>query len=283
VQLARPRLEQADAHAQPQQQQRNRQAESPLGYEARAKGLEHDEPRVTQRAAPTPTLVLALARVKETVHRREAMELLTHDILYEDEWLLVLAKPAGLLQRDGHIGYLGLQHRLDVETSGLLVFARREDANRPLSQAFAERRTEKVYLAVTARPGTLPQQPWSVRDHLAPNKRGHPPMVSVRSGGDPAWTDFVLRDVAERALLIEARLHTGRRHQIRVHLSGLGMAILGDRDYGPATASLAPRVLLHAWKLALAHPHTGAALAWRCPPPLDFRTAALHLGLAVPE
>jgi RluA family pseudouridine synthase len=248
-------------------------------------------------------LVLALARVKETVHLRVAMELQPHDILYEDEWLLVLAKPAGLpvhatldpqrdhviaalgrhlLQRDGHIGYLGLQHRLDVETSGLLVFARREEANRPLSQAFAERRTEKVYLAVTARPATLPQQPWSVRDHLAANKRGRPPMVSVRCGGDPAWTDFVLRDVSDRALLVEARLHTGRRHQIRVHLCGLGMAILGDRDYGPATALLAPRVLLHAWRLALAHPHTGDAMAWLCPPPLDFRTAAIRLGLTVP-
>lgn len=252
---------------------------------------------------PHATFGPALARVKETVHRRGSMDLSPHDILYEDAWLLAVAKPPGvpvhatldahrdhlvacvgrlLLRRDGHIGYLGLQHRLDVDTSGIVVFSRLEEANRPLSQAFADRHTVKRYLAVTVRPLALPDETFTVRDHLAPNKRGKPPMISVRSGGDAAWTDFAVRAVGTDALLIEARLHTGRRHQIRTHLSGLGLPILGDRDNGPATAHLAARLLLHAWRLTLPHPHTGQPLEVHAPPPLDFRQAAERLGLPLP-
>lgn len=235
------------------------------------------------------------------------MELDAGSLLYEDDWLVAVAKPAGipvhatldphrdhleaalgrwLVARDGAVGYLTLQHRLDVDTSGVVVLARRPEANLALARAFADRTVRKTYLALTARPDVLPQDAWTVRNHLASKKNQQPPVAAVRSGGDPAHTDFVLRQAAPSALLVEARPRTGRRHQIRVHLADAGMPILGDGDYGirdaRADSRRAPRLMLHAWRLELAHPGTGAPWAVTCPVPADMRATAMRLAMLLP-
>lgn len=230
------------------------------------------------------------------------MEFAADHLLYEDEALIAVAKPAGtpvhatldpkrdhlvaalsrwLAARDGAVGYLTLLHRLDVDTSGVVVLARSPEANLILSKAFAERTAHKTYLALTAVPALLPPSTWTVRNHLA-NKKNRP-VAAVRSGGDPAHTEFALLHAAQAALLVQARPHTGRRHQIRVHLADAGMPILGDEDYGMHGKSGAPRLMLHAWRLELAHPVSGAQWTLTCPIPADMRSVAARLRLDLPR
>lgn len=222
-------------------------------------------------------------------------------ILYEDAWLLAIDKPPGLpvhatldphrdhlltalarllLARDGAQGYLGLQHRLDLDTSGVLLLTRDAAINPQISQAFSQRQATKTYLAVTARPAVLPPLQWQVRNFLGRGARGGPRVQAVRSGGDRAETQLRLLDEAATALLIEAQPHTGRRHQIRVHLADAGMPLHGDRDYGGPPAS---RVFLHARHLTLTHPIHGTPLTISAPLPADFLAALKRLGLHLPD
>lgn len=229
-------------------------------------------------------------------------------ILFEDDWLLVVDKPAGLptdptvdktrpsvsagvreflKQRDGTESYLGTQHRLDRDTSGVLLFSRDPKANRSLSSLFATRAVRKTYLALTTA-GTPCPDAWDVENYLGVvgqvgrcARQG-----AVRSGGDPAHTSFRVLERLRNALLVEARPHTGRTHQIRAHLAECGHPIYGDTLYGgPTRWGPAPdgqdvtRVLLHAASLEFTHPATGAELNIRSPLPPDFtaRLATLRL------
>jgi len=220
-------------------------------------------------------------------------------VRYEDDWLIVVDKPAGLpthatidparphlhgavqLLLAGRVGpagdpdgpgpavpYLAVHHRLDVETTGLVLFAKDRSVNAALAEAFATRQVVKEYLAVCR--GALPQPAWTVRNHLgriSPANRAAR-YGAVRHGGDPAETAFrFIRRLADGALLVEARPRTGRTHQIRVHLAGCGLPIVGDRLYSGAVG---PRVLLHAWRLRLPHPVTGATLAVDSEIPADL-------------
>lgn len=228
------------------------------------------------------------------------MELLDHAVVYLDDALLVLDKPPGLpvhatldpgrdhllaaaarlLARRGlEAAGLGLGHRLDVGTSGLIAVGRRPEVTARLAAQFADRTVQKVYLALTVRVDPLPDGKLEVRNHLAANKtRRGPPMIAVRSGGDRAWTSLTVVQASGQAVHWQAQLHSGRRHQIRAHLSGLGMPLVGDVDYAsPLTAS---RPMLHATRLCLAHPLTGAALGFSAPLPQDYLAAAVRYGIA---
>lgn len=214
------------------------------------------------------------------------------EILYEDQDIVVIDKPPGLPTQAGqdprrpHLygllqeqrgEKLFLHHRLDRDTSGVLLLGRHPRANKGLTDLFREHRLEKVYWALT-RPGSEPVPAENgevvVRDHLAPvrgQNRQLTRMVRVKSGGWSAETRLRLLESLGPAEFWEARPLTGRTHQIRVHLAGLKRPILGDPLYGGKSTEV-PRLLLHARSLRFRHPVTGAELTVESPVPRDFQT-----------
>lgn len=235
----------------------------------------------------------ALELFEEDAPPRARIELTERDLLHEDEDLIAVSKPSGLLsqasrdpRRDHLIAalgrlwerrgeappYLALHHRLDLETSGVMVLARSRRANKGLTRAFRERLAEKTYLALTQTPpGPLPE---CVDNHLSgdpSSKRGR--QLEVHAGGQRAITRIEVRARMARAYEVAAHPETGRRHQIRAHLASVGAPILGDPLYGGPThvgTARVPRVMLHAWRLGLPHPVSGEYLTLESPPPDDF-------------
>jgi 23S rRNA pseudouridine1911/1915/1917 synthase len=224
------------------------------------------------------------------------------DVLYEDAALVVIDKPPGLVMHPapGHwTGTLlnalvhhmaqaegagddplrarpGLVHRLDKGTSGVLVIAKTDRAHRELSRQFRLHSIRRVYLALvdgTVRRGGHIDQPLG-RD---PRDRRR---VSPRSErARRAVTDYrVAERLGAHATLLEVRPQTGRLHQIRAHLAGIGHAVLGDTRYGAAPFPLAlGRPMLHAAVLGFVHPSTGAYMEHRAPLPPDMERALAHL------
>ncbi|MDP4706869.1 MAG: RluA family pseudouridine synthase [Cyanobium sp. MAG_237] len=197
-------------------------------------------------------------------------------VLYADPWLLALVKPSGLLSQPGLGPELAdslisraqerwpevrLVHRLDRDTSGLILLARDATTHRVLSAAFAERRVRKTYLAMVQ---GLPADRGGIIDQPLARIATRPPLygvVPLESGGKSAFTRWrvLRRFVGSSLLLLQPR--TGRSHQLRVHLAALGHPVLGDPLYGdPASA---PRMQLHAAGLQLLHPATGKPLHLR--------------------
>jgi 23S rRNA pseudouridine1911/1915/1917 synthase len=177
-----------------------------------------------------------------------------------------------------------LVHRLDRETSGVCVLGRTRESVRALSEAFRAGSPAKTYLALTARAPSPPEgsiEAPLARDPLRPGRR------AVAAGGEPATTRYrTVRSAASGVSLVECRPESGRTHQLRVHLAHLGAPLLGDPRYGGPrrVADVAvPRVMLHALRLALAHPVTGAPLDLQAPLPEDFRTVAQLLVPAATE
>jgi 23S rRNA pseudouridine955/2504/2580 synthase len=222
-------------------------------------------------------------------------------VRFEDAWLLAVDKPPGLptqptvdarraslfssvqawlRARDGADAYLGLHHRLDRDTSGLVLFTKDRRANVGVAGLFAGKTLRKTYQALAVA-GPAVADAWTVDNHLGPigRERQATRYGAVRSGGDPARTEFRILERLSGALLVEARPLTGRTHQIRVHLAEGGHAILGDTHYGgPAQLRAGsdgavvtpPRVMLHAARLEFVHPMTGAVLDITSPLPADF-------------
>ena len=221
----------------------------------------------------------------------EAMAL---EILFEDDDLLVLNKPAGLVMHPGaghqqhtlvnallaHCKNLsgiggkerpGIVHRLDKETSGALVIAKNDATHRDLARQFAARTMGKIYLALVA--GT-PRKATGVIDKAIARHPVHRQRMSIaRRQGRSAKTEYrVLRSSGDVSL-VECTLHSGRTHQIRVHLHDLGHPVLGDKLYGGKRAGDFPRQMLHAWKLNFRHPRTGEPMNFTAPIPSDFEDA----------
>lgn len=197
--------------------------------------------------------------------------------LHEDPDLLVVWKPPGLAMHPGpghgtdtvlnalvgawpdllHLGAereWGLVHRLDRGTSGLLLVARSAAAHAALVEAFAARRVTKEYLALVA--------------GAPPGAEGE---VDEPVDGKPARTRWEVVERGPAAALVRAWPETHRMHQVRLHLAGLGCPVLGDARHGGDRGPRAPRLALHAHRLALAHPTTGAPLALEAPLPRDLR------------
>jgi RluA family pseudouridine synthase len=216
-------------------------------------------------------------------------------VLFEDRWLIAVSKPPGLQthasadpSRPDLFGlvsrrlapaaegraYLALHHRLDVGTSGVVLFATDPAANAGLARAFAERRVAKTYEALTVRPATMPTARWTSRGSLAATGSGRRARVGVVAGGQPAETAFRVVGQFARALHVEAIPKTGRKHQIRAHLAAAGLPILGDRRYGGPSSiagATVPRVMLHAATIRFDHPVTGCQTEIRAPRPSDFQ------------
>ncbi|MCM2323214.1 MAG: RluA family pseudouridine synthase [Oligoflexia bacterium] len=224
-----------------------------------------------------------------------AFQMSPERILFEDEWLIAVNKPAGLptqptldearenlfaavrkflMERDHNPqAYVGLHHRLDRDTSGVVLFTKSKDANAGVAELFAGHGARKSYQALTSLPrGTDgPLAEWTIKNYLgkAPGPGKKARFTAVRSGGDFAHTEFRVLGRLARGLHVEARPLTGRTHQIRVHLAGAGLPILGDDFYGAPRGS-ASRVMLHAASLTFVHPIHKKELSISSPLPEDF-------------
>jgi len=234
--------------------------------------------------------VTLLPRPEETAFRPEEIAL---DVVHEDGDVLVVAKPAGLVVHPGSGNWAGtmlnallhrvpalktlpragIVHRLDKETSGLLVVAKNEAAMQDLVRQLQARTVKRTYLAIVR--GSVPD----AGTVEAPIGR-HPTQrtrMAVVPGGKPAITHYRVRERFGAHALVECDLETGRTHQIRVHLASIGHPLEGDPVYGARGARRLPRQALHAWKLAFVHPGTGKKVHFTAPPPADFEALVAEL------
>ena len=220
-------------------------------------------------------------------------------VLYEDDDVVIVDKPAGLLtvptearekdtlwsrvlfylqHRYGGRPYAGIVHRLDKETSGAVVFARRRDALHFLQDRFREHAIDREYVALVA--GSPPNEGSYDQDLVRePGLRRR--VAKPGQAGRRAVTHYRTLERLPGASLVAARLETGRTHQIRVHFSAAGHPVLGDRVYGPREAGPedlgAPRQMLHARTLGFPHPSTGRRVSAESPLPEDFAAALAAL------
>ena len=221
-------------------------------------------------------------------------EVIPLEILFEDDDLVVINKPPGLVVHPGaghrehtlvnallnHCATLsgiggkerpGIVHRLDKETSGSLVVAKNDATHRDLSKQFAARTVEKIYLALVA--GKLRKPAGAIEGKIGRHPVHRKQMSATTLRGRVAKTEYRVVRSSDRATLIECRLHSGRTHQIRVHLHHLGHAVLGDKIYAPRLTKDFPRQMLHAWKLGFRHPRTQEWKSFEAPVPDDFAAA----------
>jgi len=223
--------------------------------------------------------------------RPEAIPL---NVLFEDDDLIVINKPAGLVVHPGsgqpehtlvnallhHSAHLsgiggkerpGIVHRLDKETSGSLVVAKNDEAHRSLSTQFESRTVDKIYLALVA--GKLRKTAGTIEEKIGRHPKYRQQMSVQSSRGRAAKTEYRVVSSSNEMSLVECKLHSGRTHQIRVHLHHLGHPVLGDKVYGARFAKTFPRQMLHAWKLGFEHPRSGERKNFEAPLPQDFQSA----------
>jgi 23S rRNA pseudouridine1911/1915/1917 synthase len=216
------------------------------------------------------------------------------NVVWQDEHLLVVDKPAGLVvhpargHREGTLSQMlsgraaggvgggdpdrpGIVHRLDRDTSGLLVVARSEEAHRLLQDALRRRLIEREYLALVE--GLPPARSGTIEAPIGRNPRVRTRMAVGGAGSREARTHFTLERALSGVSLLRLRLDTGRTHQIRVHLQAIGHPVCGDPEYGtPGTLGL-ERQFLHATRIAFDHPITGERVDVTSPLPDDLRAA----------
>ncbi|MFT5423033.1 MAG: 23S rRNA pseudouridine1911/1915/1917 synthase [Phycisphaerales bacterium] len=238
-------------------------------------------------------------------------ERVTFRIRHEDDSLIVVQKRSGLVTQPGighqhdtllnglfaHCGEMlqnlgaardfGLVHRLDGETSGLLVVAKRGRAYDHLREQFAERSVRKFYWAISHKAprdteGVIKRP---IEEVVKRNSRyTSTKTAKLVSSGKPAVTAYRVLDSNYNAALIEARPVTGRLHQVRVHLASIGCAVLGDAHYGPKSVNNAShRLALHSHRLCFTHPETGEAMDFRTSWPQDLKKILGRVGLARPD
>ncbi len=229
------------------------------------------------------------------------MKLDENRILFRDQDLIVIDKPAGmatqpapsryqgtlyaelqnLLQdpkRRGQRPSIGMVQRLDLDTSGVMVFSIHKRAHKKMTEAFLGRDIDKTYWALVA--GIPQEEKGKFSSHLA-KRRSTNLMVSVERGGKQAETLYHLLQSMDLASMVEVQLITGRSHQIRAHFSEAGLPLLGDVAYGgPRTINDLdiPRQMLHSRELSFCHPVTGKEMVFRASPPSDFANILRHLG-----
>ena len=219
-------------------------------------------------------------------------------VRYEDDDLLVVDKPAGVVVHParGHVsgtlsqalagvaaggedGRPGIVHRLDRDTSGLLVVARSAEAHRRLKRALQAREITREYVALVE--GRPPARTGTIDAPIGRDRRVRTRMSTDTDAPRDAVTQFEVAEALPRTTLLDVRLETGRTHQIRVHLQAIGHPVVGDPEYGTAGRLGLARQFLHAARLRFAQPFSGAPVDVRSPLPEDL-AAALERARAEP-
>lgn len=249
--------------------------------------------RASDTLSAGATLRLVIPPVAESEMRAEAIPL---SIVYEDDDLLVVDKPAGLVVHPapGHatgtlvnallhhaealpgiagVARPGLVHRLDKDTSGLLIVAKDDLAQSSLMAQLKARRVKKTYLALVQ--GSVAAEVGRIEAPIGRDPAERKRMAVV-AGGREATTGYRVRERFAGWTLLEVDLVTGRTHQIRVHLAEIGHPIAGDPTYGNGTSRRGPegttRLFLHAWRVAFAHPRDGRLIRLETPLPSELQT-----------
>jgi len=211
-------------------------------------------------------------------------------VRYEDDDLLVVDKPAGVVVHParghasgtlsqalagvaggGEEGRAGIVHRLDRDTSGLLVVARSAEAHRRLKHALQAREITRGYVALVE--GRPPARTGTIEAPIGRDRRVRTRMSTDTDAPRDAVTHFAVAEALPRTTLLDVRLETGRTHQIRVHLEAIGHPVVGDPEYGTAGRLGLGRQFLHAARLAFAQPFTGASIDVDSPLPDDLVAA----------
>ncbi|MCS7281526.1 MAG: RluA family pseudouridine synthase [Desulfobacterota bacterium] len=215
-------------------------------------------------------------------------------ILYEDEFLMLINKPKGMVVHPsfGHkngtlvnaiMGYLGLSvpfcsgenirpgivHRLDKDTTGVILVAKNFKVQERLSQMFKERKVKKVYRAIVW--GSLKNERGVIEGNIGRHPKERKKMAVLKTGGKEALTEYRLLEPLGSYSYVEVYPHTGRTHQIRVHFASIGHPIVGDSVYGKKIKGLAERPLLHAFSLEFLHPYTEKLISVIAPEPEDIK------------
>jgi 23S rRNA pseudouridine1911/1915/1917 synthase len=256
------------------------------------------------RVKPGQQIALTVPAAEEAIPQGQAIPL---TVVYEDADLIVIDKPAGMvvhpapgnpdqtlvnaliahcgdsLSGIGGVKRPGIVHRIDKDTSGLIVAAKNDATHQTLSAAFARHDIERTYHCVVW--GVPQPREGTIEGNIGRSSADRQKMAVVKSGGKTAVTHYrVLKLLGDGAALVECALETGRTHQIRVHLSTLGYPLIGDKTYGRVTsarrsrlaaagrdaATAFPRQALHAASLGFAHPKSGEHMSWLSPLPDDL-------------
>ncbi len=225
-------------------------------------------------------------------------------IIHEDDYILLVDKPAGLVVHpgagnvsatlvNGLLAYCpgfskpgwdrfrpGIVHRLDKDTSGLMVVAKTLKSHEFLQKEFKQRRVEKHYLAIV-RGESIPDSGMIERP-IGRHPRHRKRMAVLQETGRYAKTGFQVLERFCSGALVDVRLFTGRTHQIRVHFYDQGMPLFGDltyqeRRFRKEAFPAIPRQMLHSWTLSFRHPYSGIRCDFKAPVPQDFKTALMHL------
>ncbi len=220
------------------------------------------------------------------------------DVLFEDEEILALNKPAGLVVHPaaGHAdctlvnallhhcpeiaglggeGRPGIVHRLDKDTSGIMVVAKTESAVNSLVSSFRDCHVKKTYQTIVH--GVPSPREGRIESMIGRHPVSRQKMAVLKSGGKDAVTKYIVAEAFPRESLVFVKIETGRTHQIRVHMRHIGCPVAGDPVYGRRRDDLLmpvvpARQMLHAWRLAITHPKTGEVMKFEVPPPEDFQS-----------
>jgi 23S rRNA pseudouridine1911/1915/1917 synthase len=259
--------------------------------------LVNGEPtRASYHPLPGDAVTVRVPQPKPALPQPERLPL---KVLYEDEHLLVIDKPAGMAVHPGAgrssgtlvnalLAYRpeiaradldpqrpGIVHRLDRETSGLLVVATHREAQAALQAMFKRREVRKVYLALVY--GALYPERGAIEAPIGRDPVHRRRMAVLAEGGRYARTEYLVREMLDECTLIEVTLVTGRTHQIRVHLASIGYPVVGDRVYGRrrgaarrGAAIATPHQFLHSWRLSFEHPVRGDPMHFEAELPPDL-------------
>lgn len=223
------------------------------------------------------------------------------DIIYEDSDIVVINKSPNLVVHPAHGNYTGtlvnallyhikdlstingvirpgIVHRLDKDTSGVIVVAKNDEAHGKLSEMFKEKTLEKTYVCITK--GIFKEKSGKVETLIGRDPRDRKKMAVVNENGKIAISNYEVLDEGKNHSLVKVRIETGRTHQIRVHMKHLNHPIMGDTTYGNGSEG-AERQMLHAYSLKFTHPTKNIEMRVIAPLPEDFKRAAKHVGIDI--
>ena len=235
----------------------------------------------------------------------ETLDLIPEDIpleiIYEDSDIVVINKAPNMVVHPAHGNYNGtlvnallyhikdlstingvirpgIVHRLDKDTSGVIVVAKHDEAHTTLSDMFKEKTLEKTYVCIAK--GVFKDKSGRIETLIGRDPRDRKKMAVVTENGKIAISNYEILDESKNYSLVKIRIETGRTHQIRVHMKSLNHPILGDATYGNSTDGIA-RQMLHAYRLKFTHPINKKEMVVTAPIPEDFKRAAKFAGLDI--